>query len=179
MLFLLLTWTQGQSVSTAGSQLTQNWKKCDDTGRSMVQWRAMLPFRGIWTGWRNGLRGTSCISTWRNTKFFPWGEITPCISTCWGLTNWKTALPRKTWGSWWTRWLQACIVALWQKWPTISWVALERTLLARQVKWSLLSAQHWWHHAWSVGSSTELSHTRKTWTCCNESRTGQQRWLRD
>lgn len=36
----------------------------------------MLPFRGIWTGWRNELTGTSGTST-RSAKSSTWGRTTP------------------------------------------------------------------------------------------------------
>jgi len=33
-------------------------------------------------------------------KSCPWGGITPCTSTGWGLSSWKAAWQRRPWGSW-------------------------------------------------------------------------------
>ena len=61
-----------------GVKMAQNW----------VQWligqRVVLLFGGTWTGWKNGLTGTSRSSAKRNAKSCPWGGTTPCIKTGWG-----------------------------------------------------------------------------------------------
>lgn len=66
----------------------------------------VLPFRGIWTGRRNGQRWASCSPRKRNMKSFSWEEITPVHAPCWSLAIWKSAWQRRTWMSWWTSWEQ-------------------------------------------------------------------------
>lgn len=66
--------------------------------------RFVLPTRGTWTGWRDGHTGTSCSSTKGSAKSCTQGGITPCHSSPYmlGLTSWKAALQKRTWGSLWT-----------------------------------------------------------------------------
>lgn len=49
------------------------WHK---TGGVVDSQMAVLPFKGIWTGWGNGQRWVSWNPRKRNTKSFPWEEIT-------------------------------------------------------------------------------------------------------
>uniref|UniRef100_A0A8B9Z9C6 RING-type E3 ubiquitin transferase n=1 Tax=Buteo japonicus TaxID=224669 RepID=A0A8B9Z9C6_9AVES len=55
-----------------------------------------LTARGSLTGWRHRLKGTSSCSTRGTARFcFRGGTST---TVCWGLTDWKAAIQKRTWG---------------------------------------------------------------------------------
>lgn len=57
-----------------------------------------LTARGSLTGWRHRLKGTSSCSTRGTARFcFRGGTST---TVCWGLTDWKAAIQKRTWGGW-------------------------------------------------------------------------------
>lgn len=60
---ILIIWMREQSVPSAILRMTQKWEDW------MIFQRVLLPSRGISTGWRNELMGTSKILTRKNTKF--------------------------------------------------------------------------------------------------------------
>lgn len=97
----------------------------------------------------------------------------------WGLNSWKAALQKRTWGSWQTpSWTWGSSVSLPQRRLVSSWAAAGKVSAAGRGMWACPSAQHWWGHSRSVGSSSGLPRTRETWTCWRESVKGPQRWWR-
>jgi len=67
-----------QSVPSASLLMIQNQKE------RLIHQKAVLPFRGTSTGWRNGPTETSRSLTKGSAKSSTWGGTTPGTSTGWG-----------------------------------------------------------------------------------------------
>lgn len=95
----LREWAAGKGTCKKSQVRKMIWRKiCHTSKRKGV----VLPSRGVLTGWRNRLSGTSCSSTTASAKSCTWGIIIPHTSTCWGQTSLKAALQERTPGPWWT-----------------------------------------------------------------------------
>lgn len=84
-----LVWEMGQSGPSGSWQLVAHKRE-----ERLTRRRVLLSIRGILTGWRKGLTGTSCSSTRGRAK--SWrpghGRTSPCTSKCWGTPSWKAAV---------------------------------------------------------------------------------------
>lgn len=95
--------------------------------------------------WRDGREERKPLSLWMITAWIL------CTSTCWGQTDWKAALQRRTLRSWWTSWARAGKVPLQQERPTSSQGCLRKSTTRWLREWSFLSAQHWWDSSGVLG----------------------------
>lgn len=129
-------------------------------------WRAVLPYRGTWTGWKNVQAANSLTSTKENEKPCTWEGVTPHTSM--GLTSWKVTWLRKTW---WTHQAEVNNAPLWHGAPTASWAISGEVLPAGRGRWSFST------HIWSgegSWSSSGLLDTRNTQTSWSKSSEGPQ-----
>lgn len=126
-------------------------------------WRAVLLYRGTWTGWKNVQAPNSLTSTKENEKPCTWEGVTP--HTNMGLTSWKATWLRKTW---WTHQAEVNNAPLWHGAPTASWATSGEVLPAGRGRWSFST------HIWSARSSSGLLDTRNTQTSWSKSSEGPQ-----
>lgn len=119
-----------------------------------IHQRAVLPFRGTSTAWRNRQSsGTLWSSAKRFAKPYIWGQITSSTGHAGCQMGWKAALLCG-----WTSWPWASCVPLQQRGSTDSWAVLGSTWPADQGRWFFTSPWDWWDH---IKSRSGLPRYRK------------------
>lgn len=75
-----------------GSEFTHgNWYRLESWEEKLIHQVGVSPFRGIRTGWRNGLIGTVRSSINRNAKSYACGEAIIVTRICWVFFSSKAA----------------------------------------------------------------------------------------
>ena len=64
--------------------------------------RVGRPYRGIWTGWINGLRPTVCAAMRPSSESCTLVTTTPGNATGLGQSGWKAAQRERIWEGWLT-----------------------------------------------------------------------------
>jgi len=125
--------------SWASWLMTQSWEE------QLIHQVGVLSSRETWTGWRNGLTGTSQSSAKGNVKSCTWRGVTP-----------GTIPPQANQLE--SGWAEKDLVVLLdqlpvhQRRPKASWAALGRASAAGCGRWSFCPTQHWWDTPAELGS---------------------------
>jgi len=129
-------------------------------------------YRGIWTGWINGLEPMWWSSTWPSIGSC---TTTPGNATGLGQGGWKAVGRKRIHGCWATlSWTWASSVPRWSRRPMASWLISAIVQPAGAWRWLSFYTQLWWDctscAAFSVGSLI----TRKTSRPCSVFREVEQ-----